>query len=51
MNDEIIGAAARIQVYVARLGFGITLARNQMVDAMPLNINKDLTGKNFLKKY
>ena len=35
MNDDIIGAAARIHGYVARLGFGITLTKNQQVDAMP----------------
>jgi len=34
-NDDIIGAAARIHGYVARLGFGITLAKNQQVDAKP----------------
>jgi hypothetical protein len=34
-NDDMIGAAALIQGYVARLGFGITLTKNQQVDAMP----------------
>jgi hypothetical protein len=34
-NDDIIGAAALIQGYVARLGFGITLTKNQQVETMP----------------
>lgn len=35
MKDVMMGAVALIQGYVARLGFGITLTRNQMLDAMP----------------
>ena len=48
MNDEIIGAAACIQGYAARLGLGMTLTRNQMVDAIPLKINRNLTEENIL---
>ena len=34
------GAAARIQGYVARDGFGITRIMNQMVEANPVTIKK-----------
>jgi hypothetical protein len=36
-NDDMIGAAALIQGYVARLGFGITLTKNQQVETKPSN--------------
>ena len=49
MKEEIMGAAACIQGYVARLGLGMTLTRNQMVDAIPLKINRNLTEENFLR--
>ena len=38
INDDISGAAACIQGYLARLGFGITLIKNQMVADIPIKM-------------
>jgi hypothetical protein len=38
-NPDMIGAATRIQGYVALWGLGITRTRNQIVEAMPVKIN------------
>jgi hypothetical protein len=38
-NPDMIGAATRIQGYVALCGFGITRMRNQIVEAIPVKIN------------
>jgi hypothetical protein len=40
----MIGAAACMQGYVARLGFGMTLIKNQIVDAIPVIMNANLNG-------
>ena len=44
INPDIIGAAACMQGYVARLGFGMTLIKNQIVDAIPVIMNANLNG-------
>jgi len=44
INPDIIGAAACIHGYVARLGFGMTLIKNQIVDAIPVSMNANLNG-------
>jgi len=41
---DINGAAAFIQGYAALLGFGITLIKNQIVDAIPVIRNINLNG-------
>jgi hypothetical protein len=43
-NPDMIGAAACIQGYPAREGFGITLSKNQIVDNNPVIINITLNG-------
>jgi len=40
----MIGAAARIQGYAAREGFGITLLRNHTVDVIPKSKNHNFPG-------
>jgi hypothetical protein len=44
INPDIIGAAACMQGYVARLGLGMTLIKNQIVDAIPVMMNVNLKG-------
>jgi hypothetical protein len=44
IKPDIIGAAARMHGYVALLGLGITLIRNQAVDIIPTRIKLILTG-------
>ena len=39
---DIKGAAARMQGYAARLGFGMTRIKNQIVEAMPMRIKKNI---------
>ncbi len=41
------GAAARIQGYAARLGFGITRIKNQIVETVPMKINSNIDLLNF----
>lgn len=40
-NEDANGAAARIQGYDARLGFGITRIKNQIKDPAPISPNKN----------
>jgi hypothetical protein len=41
-NPDMIGAATRIQGYVALWGLGITRTRNQIVETMPVKTNVSL---------
>jgi hypothetical protein len=43
-NPDIKGAAVFIQGYAARLGLGMTLTRNHMVEIMPIMKNRILKG-------
>jgi hypothetical protein len=49
IKADMNGAAARMQGYEARLGFGMTRIKNQMVDASPISINKELELLHFLR--
>jgi hypothetical protein len=49
MKADIKGAAARMQGYAAREGFGITLTRNQAVDRTPMTKKMTLVGTLYLK--
>ena len=49
IKADMNGAAARMQGYEARLGFGMTRIKNQMVDASPISINKELELLRFLR--
>ena len=49
MKADMNGAAVRMQGYVARLGFGMTRIKNQMVEAMPINTRKNIELFRFLK--
>ena len=49
INADMKGAEARIQGYVARLGFGITRIKNQAVEARPISIKKKVELFVFLK--
>ena len=42
------GAAARMQGYAARLGFGITRMKNQIIEINPVSIKKNVGLINFL---
>jgi hypothetical protein len=48
INPDIKGAAAFMHGYVALCGFGITLIRNQIVDATPIARNEILRNVLFL---
>ena len=48
INADMKGAEARIQGYVARLGFGITRIKNQAVEARPISIKKKVELFRFL---
>jgi len=49
IKADMKGAAARMQGYEARLGFGMTRIKNQMVDASPISINKEIELLLFLR--
>jgi hypothetical protein len=44
INPDMKGAAVLIQGYAARLGLGMTLTRNQMVEIMPIRKNSIING-------
>ena len=48
IKADMNGAAARIQGYAARLGFGMTRIKNQMVEAVPMSIIKNIGLFDFL---
>ena len=48
IKDDAIGAAARMQGYEARLGFGMTLIKNQISDAIPKNGNSSFLIQRFM---
>ena len=49
IKADMNGAAARMQGYEARPGLGMTRIKNQMVDASPISINKELELLRFLR--
>jgi hypothetical protein len=49
IKADMNGAAVRMQGYVARLGFGMTRIKNQMVEARPISIKKYIELFRFLK--
>jgi hypothetical protein len=49
MKADMNGAAVRMQGYVARLGFGMTRIKNQMVEARPISIKKNIDFFRFLR--
>jgi hypothetical protein len=49
IKADMNGAAARMQGYAARLGFGMTRIKNQMVEASPISINKYIELFRFLR--
>jgi len=42
IKADMKGAAARMQGYKARLGFGMTRIKNQVVEARPKSIKKSI---------
>jgi hypothetical protein len=49
IKADMNGAAVRMQGYAARLGFGMTRIKNQMVEARPISIKKYIELFRFLK--
>ena len=49
IKADMNGAAARMQGYEARLGFGMTRIKNQMVEARPIRIKKNIELFRFLR--
>jgi len=48
IKADMNGADARMQGYEARLGFGMTRIKNQVVDTSPISINKKLDFFRFI---
>ena len=49
IKADMNGAAVRMQGYEARLGFGMTRIKNQMVVARPINIKRNIELFRFLR--
>ena len=49
IKADMKGAAVRMQGYEARLGFGMTRSKNQVVEARPIGIRKNIELFCFLR--